>query len=50
MTQLWLFLIAPPIGAIVSGLLFRFRLLSAEPASAASDDVADPREVDLQRA
>jgi aquaporin Z len=50
MTQLWLFLVAPPIGAIISGLLFRAHLLSAEPGLAAGDHVPNPREVDLQRA
>ena len=34
LSQLWLFLVAPPIGAIISGLLFRARLLVADaPAS-----------------
>jgi aquaporin Z len=51
MAQLWLFLVAPPIGAIASGLIFRARLLEIEPgALAAGDHVANPREVDLQRA
>jgi aquaporin Z len=48
--QLWLFLIAPPIGALISGAIFRLRLLDAGPALAPNDQVADPREVDLQRA
>jgi aquaporin Z len=48
--QLWLFFVAPAIGAIISGLIFRARLLSAEPALAPADQVANPREVDLQRA
>ena len=30
LSQLWLFLVAPPIGAIISGLLFRTRLLEAD--------------------
>jgi aquaporin Z len=30
LAQLWLFLVAPPIGAIISGLLFRSRLLEAD--------------------
>jgi aquaporin Z len=51
MSQLWLFLVAPPIGAIISGLIFRARLLEIEPGALAADDhVASPREVDLQRA
>ena len=30
LSQLWLFLVAPPVGAIISGLLFRSRLLEAD--------------------
>ena len=50
MSQLWLFLVAPPIGAIISGLIFRARLLEEPDALAADDHVASPREVDMQRA
>ena len=51
MSQLWLFLVAPPIGAIISGLIFRAHLLEIEPGALAADDhVASPREVDMQRA
>jgi aquaporin Z len=32
LSQLWLFLVAPPIGAIISGLLFRSKLLEADAA------------------
>jgi aquaporin Z len=49
--QLWLFLVAPPIGAIISGLIYRARLLAIEPGALEPDDhVASAREVDLQRA
>ena len=30
LSQLWLFLVAPLVGAVISGLLFRFRLLEAD--------------------
>ena len=51
MSQLWLFLVAPPIGAIIAGVIYRARLLAIEPGALAADDhVASPREVDLQRA
>jgi aquaporin Z len=32
LSQLWLFLVAPPIGATISGLLFRSKLLEADAA------------------
>jgi aquaporin Z len=35
MGQLWLFLVAPPVGAVISGLIFRLGLLTPQPATSA---------------
>ncbi len=39
LSQVWLFLVAPCIGALISGLLFRTRILAAELASTPPDAV-----------